>query len=85
MAAGIPVVSTTIGAEGLKYSNQKDIVIADGPVDFAAACVRLLSDETARQGIAQQALSLAQTELSWNAVSYKFEAILERNRISSTR
>jgi len=85
MAAGIPVVSTTIGAEGLQYTNQKDIVIADGPADFASACIRLLSDEEARLGIAKQALELAQNELSWEAVSYKFEAILERNRIATGR
>ena len=85
MAAGIPVVSTTVGAEGLQYTNQKDIVIADGPSDFAGACIRLLSNEEARLGIAKQALELARTELSWEAVSYKFEAILERNRISSGR
>lgn len=83
MAAGIPVVSTTVGAEGLQYTNQKDIVIADGPADFARECIRLLSDEETRLGIANQALDLARKELSWEAVSYKFEAILERNRVSA--
>jgi glycosyltransferase involved in cell wall biosynthesis len=83
MAAGVPVVSTTVGAEGLQYIEGEDIVIADDPRDFAAACVRLLSDDAARRSIAHKALERAQSELSWEAVGREFEAILENNRILS--
>jgi len=81
MAAGIPVVSTTVGAEGLRYRDGEDIVLADDPGGFAAACVRLLSDDALRGTIAQNALTRAQSEFSWEAVSREFEAILESNRI----
>jgi glycosyltransferase involved in cell wall biosynthesis len=83
MAAGLPVVSTTVGAEGLTYDNGRDIAIADDPHDFAAACVRLLSDDAARRSVADAALERAQTKLSWEAVSREFEAILESNRLLS--
>jgi polysaccharide biosynthesis protein PslH len=83
MAAGVPVVSTTVGAEGLRYKDGEDIVLADDSDGFAAACVRLLSDDAARQGIAHKALGRAQKEFSWEAVSREFEAILEDNRILS--
>jgi glycosyltransferase involved in cell wall biosynthesis len=83
MAAGVPVVSTSVGAEGLRYTNGADIVLADTARDFAAACVRLLSDDAARRSIAQNALKRAQGEFSWEAVSREFEAILENNRIPS--
>jgi glycosyltransferase involved in cell wall biosynthesis len=83
MAAGLPVVSTTVGAEGLTYDNGRDIAIADDPHDFAAACVRLLSDDAARRSIADAALERAETKLSWEAVSREFEAILESNRLLS--
>jgi glycosyltransferase involved in cell wall biosynthesis len=85
MAAGVPVVSTTIGAEGLRYNDGVDIVLADDPAGFAAACVRLLSNDAARKAIAHNALERAQREFSWEAVSREFEAILESNRIVSNR
>jgi len=85
MAAGVPVVSTTVGAEGLRCTDGEDIVLADDPGGFAAACVRLLSDDAARRAIAHNALERAQGELSWAAVSREFEAILERNRILPRR
>jgi glycosyltransferase involved in cell wall biosynthesis len=84
MAAGVPVVSTTVGAEGLRYTDGEDIVLADDPGDFAAACVRLLSDDAARHTIAHNALMRARSEFSWEAVSREFEAILESNRILSS-
>jgi glycosyltransferase involved in cell wall biosynthesis len=43
-ARGLPVVSTTIGAEGLHYRSGEDILIADTPEDFAAAVNAVLAD-----------------------------------------
>jgi glycosyltransferase involved in cell wall biosynthesis len=83
MAAGIPVVSTTVGAEGLRHRDGEDIVLADDPGGFAAACVRLLSDDAVRGTIAHNALMRAQSEFSWEAVSREFETIIESNRILS--
>jgi glycosyltransferase involved in cell wall biosynthesis len=83
MAAGIPVVSTTVGAEGLRYKDGEDIVLADDHGLFAAACVRLLTGDADRRAIAHNALQRAQREFSWQAVSREFEAILENNRILS--
>jgi glycosyltransferase involved in cell wall biosynthesis len=39
-----PVVSTTIGAEGLQFQDEREILIADAPAQFARACIRLLED-----------------------------------------
>ena len=83
MAAGVPVVSTSIGAEGLRYSDGEDIALADDARGFADACIRLLSDESARSSLSRHARERAVRELSWDAVSREFEAILERNRVSS--
>jgi glycosyltransferase involved in cell wall biosynthesis len=81
MAAGLPVVSTTVGAEGLRYQDGSDIVLADDSKSFAAACVRLLSNQAARMAIANQAIERVQNEFSWAAVSREFEAILDNNRL----
>ena len=81
MAAGVPVVSTTVGAEGLRYEDGADIVIEDDPAGFADACVRLLTEDAARRTIANSGLARMQAMNSWEAASREFEAILESNRL----
>ena len=39
-----PVVSTHIGAEGLNFSDGKDILLRDDPASFADACISLLTN-----------------------------------------
>ncbi len=50
-----PVVSTSIGAEGLSAIDGKDLLIADDPESFAGACVTLLQDAALRAKIAESA------------------------------
>lgn len=40
-AYGLPVVSTTVGAEGLNFEDGKTIIIEDDDLKFAAACIKL--------------------------------------------
>jgi len=49
---GLPVVSTTIGAEGLDVTPCSDIIIVDGAEAFADWCLRLWTDDLLRQRIA---------------------------------
>lgn len=42
---GTPVVSTSMGAAGLAVTDDVHLLIADTPVEFAAACLRLLRDD----------------------------------------
>jgi glycosyltransferase involved in cell wall biosynthesis len=44
MAQGIPIVSTTLGCEGIAVTSGKDILIADAPPEFATAVLSLLDD-----------------------------------------
>jgi len=54
----IPVVSTTIGAEGLDVRSGYHLVVADDPDAIARACARLLEDTTYRRMIVDQAHTL---------------------------
>ena len=54
-AAGIPVVSTTIGAEGLTETSGDIAWIADEPKEFAVAVLRLLEDPAAALAMAIRA------------------------------
>jgi glycosyltransferase involved in cell wall biosynthesis len=51
----IPVVSTSLGAEGLDAVDQDHLLIADTPDAIAAACARLLKDEDLRARLTDNA------------------------------
>jgi len=52
-ACGVPVVSTTLGAEGLPVTHGKDILIADDPETFANFIVQLILDRDLASSIAE--------------------------------
>jgi polysaccharide biosynthesis protein PslH len=76
MAAKLPVVSTTVGAEGLDYRDGVNLKVADSAQDFAAACSELLSDQTRRQAMAEAGWRLVSERYSWEAVTSEFERLL---------
>lgn len=55
MACGVPVVATSIAAEGIGAENGVHILIADKPEDFCSAIVSLINDSALRQRIAKNA------------------------------
>jgi polysaccharide biosynthesis protein PslH len=77
MAAGVPVVSTTVGAEGLSVHPPEDIRIADSAEDFAAGCLELLENTEARRKVAASALQMVSSRFSWEHVSRCFDEILQ--------
>ncbi len=68
MAAGTPVVSTTLGAEGLDITHGKDILIADTPEAMADAVVAMQADSPQRQEMVANARRLVQAKYDWNVV-----------------
>jgi glycosyltransferase involved in cell wall biosynthesis len=78
MAAKIPVVSTTVGAEGLTVNPPDDIRIGDTPEEFAAQCLDLLADAEARHRVATAAWEMVNANFSWDHVSRCFERVMEK-------
>ena len=76
MAARTPVVSTSVGAEGLDVHGGETIALADSPEEFADACVALLDDAGARRRMASNAWEMVAACYSWEVVSRKFEQLL---------
>ena len=76
MAGSVPVVSTTVGAEGLDVTHPKDIRLADTPESFAAECLQLLNETAQADQVAQSALSLVTERFSWDRITRDFEKIL---------
>ena len=69
MAMGMPIVSTTIGAEGLPVEHDRNILLADTPASFADATVMLLTQPMARQRIGNAARGLVEERYDWTAVT----------------
>jgi glycosyltransferase involved in cell wall biosynthesis len=55
MALGVPVVSTSIGAQGLTVESGTQMLIADDPAGFADGIIQLLLNPAASQEMTQQA------------------------------
>jgi polysaccharide biosynthesis protein PslH len=64
-AAGTPVVSTNIGAEGLPVSDGEHLLLADGPAELAEAVDRLLACSELRDRLAVAGRWLLEKEFTW--------------------
>ena len=68
MASGKAIVSTTVGAEGINYINNKNILIADTPDDFVSAILRLKNDKEFTKSIGLNARKLVEEEYDNNKI-----------------
>lgn len=75
MAMGVPVVSTSIGVEGLPIRTEEHFLGADAAADFARAVVRLLQSPPLGERIARQARTLVEERFSNRSVARVFERI----------
>jgi glycosyltransferase involved in cell wall biosynthesis len=71
MSEGIPVVSTTIGAEGISDGSDGSVLIADNPQDFADAVVALLQDRDLRERVRTQGFSVGKARFDWPSLCAK--------------
>jgi glycosyltransferase involved in cell wall biosynthesis len=74
MAIGVPVVSTTIGAEGLPIRHGEHLLIADTAAEQVSAICALLADQARAGVLAANALRHVQEHCSWDAVAESFLA-----------
>jgi sugar transferase (PEP-CTERM/EpsH1 system associated) len=68
LALAAPMVSTSVGAEGLGLSDGGELLLADEPQAFADAVVRLIGDRGLRERLSQRAREAAVRRFSWEAV-----------------
>ena len=78
MAMSKAVVSTAIGAEGLAVSDGENIHLADTPVDFASAIVRLIEKEAHRKEMESAARALVEAHFGWARVADVFSELCEQ-------
>lgn len=77
LALGRPVVSTSIGCEGLEVAHGQDILVADTPADFAAQVVRLLNDIELRRRLVANGRHLVETTYDWEVIAQQLLRVFE--------
>jgi len=78
MAMAMPVVSTSVGAEGLPVHDGQDILLADTPEDFARRVLGLLANRQERAALGQAARALVERKYSWSSVARLFDETLAK-------
>ena len=76
MSYGLPVVATTTAVEGMHVRAGEDILVADTPQEFAAAILRVYSDEALWQTLSANGLDNVRTHFSFDAARKALQAIL---------
>jgi glycosyltransferase involved in cell wall biosynthesis len=74
-AAGRPVVSTSLGAEGLPVRDGEHLLLADNPEDFAAAVSRLLASPQLRERVGRAGRQLYERQFTWPQAWERLAAI----------
>jgi glycosyltransferase involved in cell wall biosynthesis len=74
MAVGTPVVSTSVGAEGLEVTDGENILIADDAARFADKVVQLLLSPTLRAHISRGGRALVEERYAWEVIGRTLRA-----------
>ena len=77
-ALSVPFVSTSVGAEGLDFSDGDTCMIADSANEFAQALEMLMSDDKLRESLAQNALKVYKEKYSLDSLVQRRKEIYKK-------
>ena len=69
LAMGKAVISSSIGCEGLDLTDGEDLIIADGPEEFAGWVIRLMRDEAERERLARSGRRKVVDHFGWDRMA----------------
>ena len=78
MALGKTIISTTIGAEGIQYSDGMDILIADTPEEFLNQISKCLVDKSFCLSVGRTAQQLVAESYSNETIGKRVTEFLEK-------
>jgi glycosyltransferase involved in cell wall biosynthesis len=73
----MPVVTTTVGLEGIDARPGHDVLVEDTPERFARAAVRLMKDREFARRMGEKGRLLAERRYDWQVVLEKMNALYE--------
>ncbi len=77
MATELPIVSTTLGAQGIALAHDQNVLLADRPAEFAQAVITLLQDRGKRCQLAQSGHALLRQHYTVAANSHRIQHLIE--------
>jgi polysaccharide biosynthesis protein PslH len=77
LALKTPVVSTRKGVEGLDLIPGEDLLVADKPVEFAEAVLRVLEDRSFRDQLGRQGCETVRRSHGWEIMGEKLSKVIE--------
>ncbi len=77
-AHGVPVVSTSVGCEGLEVTPGVELLVADEAEDFADACTRLMRDRQTADRLVARAQAFADRSGGWATTSRLVAELVSR-------
>lgn len=83
MASKLPVVTTSIGIEGIDAKNAKSVLIGDSAQELARLTIKLLQDKALYSRIAENARNLVLQKYSYSAIAEKLSKIYEELKINN--
>ena len=69
MAAGVPVVTTTVGVAGIHAVAGRDVLIGDTSAELAAQAERVLTDDDLARSLSTSARALVEARYDWRVVA----------------
>ena len=77
-ARAMPVVTTTVGLEGIEARPGQDVLVADHPADFADAVVRLLCDNGLQAQLSINGRRLAEAKYDWQVILKDLDIVYQQ-------
>jgi len=78
MAAGVPVISTGLGAEGLEVQDAENILIVDNASEFTTAIATVTENASVRQRLISAGRALVAERYDWSRLGNELFTIYER-------
>jgi glycosyltransferase involved in cell wall biosynthesis len=75
---GVPMVSTSVGAEGLALENGTHILIANESTSFAKACLVLLNDQALWEKLRDNSRVIAREKYRWKPLFEQMDIELKK-------
>ena len=85
LSLGLPIVTTSIGAEGMELENERNVLIADDPCAFAAAVLRLYHDRELWNRLSAAGREHILTNFSESTAKPAIVSMLKRATETSTK
>ena len=77
MALGLPVVTTSIGCEGISINPGEHVLVADTPEEFADSVIHLLRNYNERLRLGSAGRNLVESLYSWPSILHRLDQVLD--------